>query len=137
MAHLEPSVELTGGPWYTDNELDSEFIKLLCSACLRYIRERVRSCLSRMHRCSLRVLVQTVPQHKHDDGRSSSSQPLYPISAGIAYPDAKEVLNFLSKSRITETQFTEEHVEMLLNVLVLDGDVERVGIYFYVTTLPT
>ncbi|KAI0267270.1 RNA polymerase Rpc34 subunit-domain-containing protein [Gloeopeniophorella convolvens] len=107
MAHLEPSVELTGGPWYTDNELDSEFIKLLCSACLRYIRER------------------TVPKHKHDDGRSSSSQPLYPISAGIAYPDAKEVLNFLSKSRITETQFTEEHVEMLLNVLVLDGDVER------------
>lgn len=41
MAHLEPSVELTGGPWYTDNELDTEFIKLLCSACLRYIRERV------------------------------------------------------------------------------------------------
>jgi len=41
MAHLEPSVELTGGPWYTDNELDTEFIKLLCGACLRYIRERV------------------------------------------------------------------------------------------------
>jgi len=41
MAHLEPSVELTGGPWYTDNELDAEFIKSLCSACLRYIRERV------------------------------------------------------------------------------------------------
>jgi hypothetical protein len=45
MAHLEPSVELTGGPWYTDNELDTEFIKLLCSACLRYIRERVCSSL--------------------------------------------------------------------------------------------
>ena len=40
--HLEPSVEMTGGPWYTDNELDSEFIKLLCSACLRFIRDRVR-----------------------------------------------------------------------------------------------
>lgn len=39
--HLEPSVEMTGGPWYTDNELDSEFIKLLCSACLRFIRDRV------------------------------------------------------------------------------------------------
>lgn len=106
MAHLEPSVELTGGPWYTDNELDTEFIKLLCSACLRYIRER------------------TLPKHKHDDSRPSS-QPLYPASAGISYPNAKEVLTFLSKSRITETQFTEEHVEMLLNVLVLDGDVER------------
>jgi DNA-directed RNA polymerase III subunit RPC6 len=47
MAHLEPSVELTGGPWYTDNELDTEFIKLLCSACLRYIRERVCGSLFR------------------------------------------------------------------------------------------
>ncbi|EIN14515.1 RNA polymerase Rpc34 [Punctularia strigosozonata HHB-11173 SS5] len=39
--HLEPSVELTGGPWYTDNELDTEFIKLLSSACLRFIKDRV------------------------------------------------------------------------------------------------
>ena len=51
---------------------------------------------------------------------------LYPVSAGVSYPSAKEVLTFLTKSKITETQFTEEHVEMLLNVLVLDGDIERV-----------
>ncbi|KAG2073840.1 hypothetical protein BDR04DRAFT_1126991 [Suillus decipiens] len=42
LAHLEPSVELTGGPWYTDNELDTEFIKLLSTARLHYIRDRVR-----------------------------------------------------------------------------------------------
>ncbi|KAH9027440.1 RNA polymerase Rpc34 subunit-domain-containing protein [Lactarius hengduanensis] len=107
MAHLEPSVELTGGPWYTDNELDTEFIKLLCSACLRFVRER------------------TLPKYKNGDGRSSSTMPLYPVSAGVSYPGAKEVLTFLTKSKITETQFTEEHVEMLLNVLVLDGDIER------------
>jgi len=41
LAHLEPSVEVTGGPWYTDNELDTEFIKLLSTACLHYIRDRV------------------------------------------------------------------------------------------------
>ena len=33
---------------------------------------------------------------------------------------------FLNKSRITETQLTVEHVEVLLHVLVLDGDVEKV-----------
>jgi DNA-directed RNA polymerase III subunit RPC6 len=42
MADLEPSVEVTGGPWYTDNELDTEFIKMLKTACLQYIRDRVR-----------------------------------------------------------------------------------------------
>lgn len=43
MTNLEPSVELTGGPWYTDGELDDEFIKLLSSACLRFIQTRVGS----------------------------------------------------------------------------------------------
>jgi DNA-directed RNA polymerase III subunit RPC6 len=124
MAHLEPSVELTGGPWYTDNELDTEFIKLLCSACLRYVRERV--CYNSSRRILSNYHTQTLPKHRYDDGRLSSSQPLYPASAGITYPNAKEILSFLSKSKITETQFTEEHVEMLLNVLVLDGDIERV-----------
>lgn len=41
LAHLDPSVELTGGPWYTENELDTEFIRLLSSACLRFIQDRV------------------------------------------------------------------------------------------------
>ena len=33
----------------------------------------------------------------------------------------------LSKSKITGTPLTVEHVEMLLNVLVIDGLVERVS----------
>ncbi|PIL32108.1 hypothetical protein GSI_06814 [Ganoderma sinense ZZ0214-1] len=105
--HLEPSVEMTGGPWYTDNELDTEFIKLLCSASLRFIRER------------------STPKQKGGEV-SSADRPLYPISAAPAYPTTQQVLTFLSKSRITETQLSAEHVEMLLNVLVLDGEIERV-----------
>ena len=57
LAHLEPSSAITGGPWYTDNELDTEFIKLLMSACLKYITERVRSPLSnRLNHYSDRVV---------------------------------------------------------------------------------
>ena len=41
LAHLEPSAELTGGPWYTDKELDAEFIKLLSDICLKIVRDRV------------------------------------------------------------------------------------------------
>ncbi|KAI0718542.1 RNA polymerase Rpc34 subunit-domain-containing protein [Cerioporus squamosus] len=106
--HLQPSDEMTGGPWYTDNELDTEFIKLLCSACVRFIRDR------------------STPKQKHADSSSAGNQPLYPISGGPQYPTAQQVQGFLSKSRITETELTVEHVETLLNVLVLDGDIERV-----------
>lgn len=43
LSHLDPSVELTGGPWYSENELDTEFIRLLSRACLQFVRDRVRS----------------------------------------------------------------------------------------------
>lgn len=125
LAHLEPSVEMTGGPWYTDNELDTEFIKLLCSACLRFIRDKVSVTyvlmIDILNTCAP---FQSAPKQKGGD--SDSSNLLYPISASPSYPTAQQLLAFLSKSRITETQLSVEHVEMLLNVLVLDGDVERV-----------
>ncbi|KAH0831194.1 RNA polymerase Rpc34 subunit-domain-containing protein [Lanmaoa asiatica] len=107
LAHLEPSVELTGGPWYTDNELDTEFIKLLSTACLHYIRDR------------------SFP--KQSGKRSSHSQHrLYAIGAAPAYPSAQQIQHFLSKSKITETELGVEHVEMLLRVLELDGEIEKI-----------
>lgn len=144
MAHLEPSVELTGGPWYTDGELDTEFIKLLCSACLRFIRDRVRlipsysfpSChLFKPFVCdpgtSLmpHLVTQSFPKQKRSEDMPESSQPLFSISNSPSYPSSQHVLSFLEKSRITETQLTEAHVESLLNVLVLDGDVEKVSLH--------
>ncbi|KAF9647078.1 hypothetical protein BDM02DRAFT_3146353 [Thelephora ganbajun] len=107
LAHLDPSVELTGGPWYTDNELDTEFIKLLCNACLRLIQDK------------------SFPKR-----RSHQSQPaLYPISSLPEYPNAQNVLQFLKQTKITETPLSVEHVESLLNVLVLDGEIERIPAY--------
>lgn len=44
LAGLEPSISLTGGPWYTDNELDTEFIKHLMDACYKLISDIVSSC---------------------------------------------------------------------------------------------
>lgn len=106
LAHLEPSVELTGGPWYTDNELDTEFIKLLSTACLHYVRDRS-------------FPKQSSKASSHNDYR------LYSISAAPSYPSAQHIQHFLSKSKITETQLGVEHVEMLLRVLELDGEIEK------------
>ena len=68
---------------------------------------------------------QSLPKQKSTEGSANSAQ-MYPISAAPPYPTAKQILTFLSKSRITETQLSVEHVEMLLNVLVLDGEIEQV-----------
>ncbi len=78
---------------------------------------------------------QSTPKQKNADSSSSSNQPLYPISAAPQYPTAQQVQSFLSKSRITETELLVDNVETLLNVLVLDGDIERVSLSPYAPSL--
>lgn len=104
---LEPSVSLTGGPWYTDNELDTEFIKHLTDACLKFIRDL------------------TIPK-RNIQGRSDV---LYSLKAHPNYPSAHDIKKSLRKARLTETELSVEHVEMLLNVLVLDGEIEKIPNY--------
>jgi len=38
---LEPSKELTGGAWYTEQEFDAEFIEVLRDHCLKFILHKV------------------------------------------------------------------------------------------------
>lgn len=64
---------------------------------------------------------------KTADDDAPTARRLYSISAAPAYPTSQQIQSFLSKSKITETELTVEHVEMLLNVLTLDGEVERVS----------
>jgi RNA polymerase Rpc34 subunit len=48
LAHLEPSLDLTGGSWYTDQEFDLEFIDALARQCYKFIYQKVShaSCFS-------------------------------------------------------------------------------------------
>lgn len=36
-----PAKEITGGPWYTDQEFDYEFVKHLSNYVLSYVKEQV------------------------------------------------------------------------------------------------
>ncbi|KAK7470880.1 34-kDa subunit of RNA polymerase III (C) [Stygiomarasmius scandens] len=100
---VEPSVTLTGGPWYQDNELDTEFIESLTKACFKIIRDA------------------SFPQRRthHAEGA------LYPISRSPQYPTAQQIRNALRQARLTDIELSVEHVETLLNVLVLDGEIEK------------
>jgi DNA-directed RNA polymerase III subunit RPC6 len=39
---LDPSTEITGGAWYTDQEYDLEFIEALSTQCYKYIYSKVK-----------------------------------------------------------------------------------------------
>lgn len=40
LASLTPSPELTGGPWYSDNELDLAFVEALKEVASRFLKQR-------------------------------------------------------------------------------------------------
>lgn len=98
---LVPSIELSGGPWYTDNELDTGFIHELSMACLRYIQSK------------------TWPK----DGRSSS---LYPASHTVQLPTAANVHQYLRSAKLTDTELEPEHVVALLDLLIYNNEVEKI-----------
>lgn len=43
LADIDPSEDLTGGAWYTDNEFDINFIEQLSIQMFRYIAHKVSS----------------------------------------------------------------------------------------------
>jgi len=62
---LEPSIALTGGPWYTDNELDTEFIQNLTEACYKIISATVRCPLDAGYAVFTSFSVELSPKQKH------------------------------------------------------------------------
>ncbi|KAG0331030.1 34-kDa subunit of RNA polymerase III (C) [Podila humilis] len=41
LMELTPSVDVTGGPWFTDQELDVDFVEQLTNACYKFILMKV------------------------------------------------------------------------------------------------
>lgn len=41
---MQPSLDVTGGPWYTNNDLDTDFIATLQKVAIKYIRDNVSRC---------------------------------------------------------------------------------------------
>jgi DNA-directed RNA polymerase III subunit RPC6 len=122
---LEPSIALTGGPWYTDNELDTEFIEHLRGACLKFIRDVVGPI--RLYSKFTILIDFPLPFKSFPKRRGQGAEgALYGISNSPEYPTAQHIRHSLRKARLTETDLSVEHVEMLLNVLILDGEIEKV-----------
>ncbi|KAJ3164937.1 34-kDa subunit of RNA polymerase III (C) [Geranomyces variabilis] len=96
---LDPSTELTGGAWYTDNEMDMDFIEQLSTQVYKYI------------------VMKSFPQKVKD--------AVYPPSHS-AYPSASDIHKFISKSGLTTVPLGVPDVQALLDRLYYDGKVTRI-----------
>ena len=145
-ASIRPSERATGGPWYTDQNLDEPFIEELQRVIFDFVKRQ--SSYHSTHSSSSRTQVpkKGVLKGKKRDARELDEPPakavkilataspkrdaLLPLPAGyVAYPTVRDIARLLSASGITNnTILSEEDVKKLVDVLVWDNLVEPVKI---------
>ncbi|TWU76287.1 34-kDa subunit of RNA polymerase III (C) [Metarhizium rileyi] len=152
-ASIRPSDRATGGPWYTDQNLDEAFIEELQRVVFDFVKRQ--SGYRSTHGASSRSQVPTkgvikgatVDKGKKRDASEMNKPPaksaktsasaaprreaaLLPLPAGYtAYPTVRDIARLLSSSGITNnTILSEEDVRKLVDVLVWDNLIEPIKI---------
>ncbi|ORY78159.1 RNA polymerase III subunit Rpc34, partial [Protomyces lactucae-debilis] len=105
---LVPSIEISGGPWYTDGELDTEFVSHLLTTIETYL------------------LKQTFPDSSHPSNLSISGHARIFDPLVVLYPSVSEIKDYLHRSGVVkDIELEVDHVRTLLDVLRFDGKITR------------
>ncbi|POR31669.1 Putative DNA-directed RNA polymerase III subunit rpc6 [Tolypocladium paradoxum] len=152
-ASIRPSDRATGGPWYTDQNLDEAFIEDLQRVVFDYVK-RQSGYLSTHGGAGTRTLVpkKGVLKGGVDKGKKRGAQEMskppskavktsttaaprrepafLPLPAGYTgYPTVRDIARLLSSSGITNnTILSEDDVKKLVDVLVWDNLIEPIKI---------
>ncbi|KAI9841402.1 MAG: 34-kDa subunit of RNA polymerase III (C) [Sclerophora amabilis] len=144
LTSLTPSEGVTGGPWFTDGDLDTDFVEVLCNSIEAFVSSRsfYRASSSStgsnpaVKKEKTGVKPQLESNNLRESGasigvkRSHSNKPkekLLPLPPGYKrYPTLGEIKRWLNASAITSVTLTEAHVEQLVDVLYYDGRIQKV-----------
>lgn len=113
--HLMPSIEVTGGPWFTDGELDTEFVDSLLSIVWRFVASK------------------TFPQ-VFSNAFDLRDNKLFSVNFKN-YCTVEEILEFIKKSQVTSEELIENDIRSLAQVLVYDDKLEKVNMDCYKATM--
>lgn len=104
--NLQPSIDVTGGPWFTDSELDTEFIDSLLTVVWRYIA------------------LKTYPSAFLDPSPGTNVlQTVFPAShTGFATLDS--IMDFITSHKITNVDLALNDIRALCEVLIFDDKIE-------------
>lgn len=105
---LVPSIEVSGGPWYTDGELDTEFVSHLLTTIETYL------------------LKQTFPDSSNPNHLSARGHLKMYDPLAVLYPNVAEIKEYLQRSGVVkDVELEVDHVRTLLDVLRFDGKITR------------
>jgi DNA-directed RNA polymerase III subunit RPC6 len=125
---LQPSDRATGGPWFTDGELDEEFIATISKVLYGYVKKRswyesrhqTKRSPKKTVRGSVEGKVEAAEEiHEYDK--------LLPLPANYqGYPTVHELTSFIEDKKLArDTTLSSEEIQQLLDLLVYDGKIEK------------
>lgn len=137
LAHLTPSEDVTGGPWFTDGELDTDFVEILCVQVEKYILSRSFHVAGTSINPSKRVKGKVAKPQAEEARRrelGGTQKPLVDRNTKLQsfspgynkYPTLPEIVTWLNGTGMSEVQLEEEHVRQLCDILYYDRKIERV-----------
>ncbi|SCU90916.1 LAME_0E10506g1_1 [Lachancea meyersii CBS 8951] len=108
--NLQPSIEVTGGPWFTDSELDVEFINSLLTIVWRFVAER------------------TYPNGFNNF--TGGKEVLY-ASHVNNYASTDDILEFIISAKVANVELSTADIRSLCQVLVYDDKLEKISFDCY------
>ena len=146
-ASLQPSERATGGAWFTDGDLDEDFIETIMKILYQYIKKRSwynsqdRDKKKKMPKKTHRKVSPEEVKAARDkalgprDVKMEDREPvakteyerLLPLPAGYQeYPTVDEMTAFILDKEVSKgTTLSSQEIQQLLDLLVYDGKIER------------
>lgn len=106
--NLQPSIDVTGGPWFTDSELDSEFIDSLLAFIWRLVASKTYPSAFSAPTPNTNILQSTYP-YNH-----------------TGYIDINDIMDVIVNSGIANVELGINDLRALCDVLVYDNKLELV-----------
>ncbi|GBL51890.1 34-kDa subunit of RNA polymerase III (C) [Candidozyma auris] len=106
--NLQPSIDVTGGPWFTDSELDTEFIDSLLTVVWRFIASKTFPSAFQEPQANVNVF-----------------SSVYPASH-TEFASLDSVMDFIISNKITNIDLALNDVRSLCEVLIFDDKIELV-----------
>lgn len=106
--NLQPSIDVTGGPWFTDSELDTEFIDSLLTVVWRFISLKTFPTAFQEPTSNVNILQSVYPAHY----------------SGFASLDT--IMEFITANKITNIDLGVNDIRSLCEVLIFDDRIELV-----------
>ena len=137
LAKLQPSEDVTGGPFHTDGVLDEEFIYQMSHWTEKYIigrswclpplpditKKRSNAKISQDQAEQLRAQI----LRRTGDGRERTKDMLPYPATYTGYPSLPEVTRAINDSGLSGVTMKESEMKQLLDILCWDGRIEELG----------